>query len=738
MKRTRAVLCVIILVWYFIVPPFALAATPHGSVGIYTKAAVGDPSLAMISHIVGGVTGVFPGEDTPLTKMFMVFNVAVLTISLTFAMWNFGSGAVQTAHEGEFLGKRFSSIWMPIRNTVGVGGLIPAFGGWSACQIVMLWAVTIGIGLGNLTYQAGYKAMIGHIRHPVLTPRAVFNDKAMLSIIQAQTCMIGFNEELDKGASQGLFKNDPRFRQHGPAHTPALWNSKNLAALNFYTTKDGISMFWGGQGVGDYPIDICGGVRIPAQSVDSEVKGNKHFFSVTESAKPVVDADMINSAYMVGLGNMARQLLPISKGIVHGHYPTAQQMINVKEQFLSTFGKAISSAVLSVNSSFANFMKGQEGRSWIYFGSLFSRIADINKEVQNAANVNIVSIPINKIIETSAPDIIDYGGAKDGIAAFQHWRDTSPGVVTAKGPHGGNAGAEKFSLTNPDFSALLSPFRSTVVDGALYMLTRGDSDLFTSLINVGNTIMTVSAVALAKSLGIIGVAEGISFGTLSGTATVLGLIATSIGIFFIVLGVFLAVYLPFLPLIIWFGGVLTWVICVLEGIIAAPLWMFTHMEAEGEGMGQKTAHGYLFLLNVLFRPALMCMALVAAWLMMDVFGYFLKEVLSIIYGSGAYSFSGISSIFSFLMVIGVFVMLAIFTVNKCFGLVDVLPNQVFAWVGGHYQGAGGTEAQKESHQMIMGGVQNIRSQAQMRERGNRHRNDKDTPLNELPEEKQEY
>jgi hypothetical protein len=109
----------------------------------------------------------------------------------------------------------------------------------------------------------------------------------------------------------------------------------------------------------------------------------------------------------------------------------------------------------------------------------------------------------------------------------------------------------------------------------------------------------------------------------------------------------------------------------------------------------------------------MVMALIAAWLMMDLFGAFLRESLSVLFGSSAPAFSGLSSLLEFLGIIFVFVGLSVATINKCFLLVDLLPDQVFAWVGGHYQGTGGREMHQGAHQTFVGGVSNVRGQAQM-------------------------
>ncbi len=718
-NKSKTVL-VLIFLFFFLVPIMAFAAQPtNPGVGIYTQAAKGDPSLAMIGQIMGGVNGILPGEDTPLTKMFMGLNTAVLAISLCFLMWNMGSGVVQTAHEGEFLGKRYSSIWMPIRNTAGVGGLIPVFGGWSGSQIIMIWATALGVGLGNVVWHMGFDSMLGYVQHPITTPQVAMNDNLMNSVIESQMCMIGYNADLGTHLVSDFGPNDMEeinmnyqaVRQIGPT-------------LKHYTSggfSDGVSLSWGGVGYKSIPMDFCGSVQIPMGTAAKVANSGSQMFSIAENAKPLLNGQMVTQAHTVALDEMAKALYPVSLGIYTGKYPSAVTLQKIKGRYLQTVGKSLAESVQQVNSNFANYLKTDKGKSWIYAGTIFAKLASVNTEISNAANLQpTVWFPNLKEISDS--------GAQKGIYRYLKWKKTGYSATASSSKTNGGRAEKGSILKNP--AVVLDNFRSGAVDAALKAITFGDDDLMTGLIHAGNIILTGSTAALAKTWAGLSVVEtasgaeimGFKLGGLTGVISGIMNLANMVFIFLIATGLMLAVYLPFLPFIIWFGGVLTWAIVVVEAVIAAPLWMFTHMEAEGEGMGNKSSHGYLFLLNVIFRPALMCMALVAAWLLLYVFGGFLKEGLSILFGASSYSFSGISSIFTFIGVLIVFTLLAHSTVVKCFSLVDMIPNQVFAWVGGHYTGAGGQEAHEKAHSMFVaggrGGGQNLGTAARQAGREN--------------------
>src|SRR3546814_11416076 len=59
---------------------------------------------------------------------------------------------------GRVLGQRMSSAWFPVRTTVGVAGMLPVFGGFSAAQAVMMWTGLLGIGAAYMSLHASRDA----------------------------------------------------------------------------------------------------------------------------------------------------------------------------------------------------------------------------------------------------------------------------------------------------------------------------------------------------------------------------------------------------------------------------------------------------------------------------------------------------------------------------------------------------------------------------------------------------
>lgn len=74
-------------------------------------------------------------------------------ISGALAAYTLIAGTMQTAHDGEMLGKRWSSMWLPIRVTLGTAAVVPAVG-YCVAQMFAAWMVIQGIGMADQVWQA--------------------------------------------------------------------------------------------------------------------------------------------------------------------------------------------------------------------------------------------------------------------------------------------------------------------------------------------------------------------------------------------------------------------------------------------------------------------------------------------------------------------------------------------------------------------------------------------------------
>ena len=80
----------------------------------------------------------------------------------------------------------------------------------------------------------------------------------------------------------------------------------------------------------------------------------------------------------------------------------------------------------------------------------------------------------------------------------------------------------------------------------------------------------------------------------------------------------IAVYLPFAPFLLYFGAFIGWLILCGKVTIAAPLWAVMHLSPGGGDMMGAAKPGYMLLLGLLLRPALIVLGFVFALTALDV------------------------------------------------------------------------------------------------------------------------
>lgn len=162
-----------------------------------------------------------------------------------------------------------------------------------------------------------------------------------------------------------------------------------------------------------------------------------------------------------------------------------------------------------------------------------------------------------------------------------------------------------------------------------------------------------------------------------------------------------------IPFVTWIAACMSWLVIVCESVISAPLLAMAHLEAEGEGMGQRTTHGYMFAINLLLRPMLIAIGFIFAWLILTAAASLVSSLFMIavenaqIDEAGGTSLTGPASIIGYIVIYGIIMLML---VNKSFELIHVIPETVTAWLGGHIRSDHGRGGEKDSHGMVIGAV----------------------------------
>ena len=123
-----------------------------------------DVTVGILGHIFGPIIDVLVKGQDPntvaaasnlLAAVFSVFNSGVLVVGSIIVSYVASMGAINTANDGEAMGRNWSSLWTPVRIVAGGAVLLPTASGYSFIQLVVLMFALWGVGFANGTYKTG-------------------------------------------------------------------------------------------------------------------------------------------------------------------------------------------------------------------------------------------------------------------------------------------------------------------------------------------------------------------------------------------------------------------------------------------------------------------------------------------------------------------------------------------------------------------------------------------------------
>lgn len=184
----------------------ALAVASSGSSISFTPPP-SDYSVVFLGNIFGIVDGVLHGTGSQiLGNIFGVFNSAVLALGGIVIIYILIVSTMNTAGEGEVLGKQWSAIWIPLRSTLGIGLLIPKASGYCLMQIFFMWVIVQGVGAADKVWAAALSylnrggVIVQTQMSPITSLTAAGNSVASgaSTILAGQVCMLGIQRLLEE------------------------------------------------------------------------------------------------------------------------------------------------------------------------------------------------------------------------------------------------------------------------------------------------------------------------------------------------------------------------------------------------------------------------------------------------------------------------------------------------------------------------------------------------------------
>jgi conjugal transfer/type IV secretion protein DotA/TraY len=611
-----------------------------------------------------------------LGKLFFVFNSVLFVVGISFIGYKTVMAVAVSAHEGEVLGRRLNGFWIPIRLGTGVFGMIPAFAGFSLAQSIMLSVGIIGIGLANMLATAAVQSAD---KFDVVIPPPGIATTSSPGSVDMETANALFAMNVCQLASNEY----------------ANIIMKGLSPLLSRVTMNNSGVAISGAGVD------CGRIRIIDETDNVRKSGiwNAGFRNSAVNYDDIAQlATRVLDARRGALHSLQTQVAPIAAS-----WFTAVNAGNLQAYPIQQLASIVSSVQAAEKQSIEN-QSGAEAKKaisaistkakknmtdggWMALGSWYSTFGESNAAVQSAVLASRLEIAPMDLSRTSVPDTI-----KIPLTALYVERNKTPDTCL-------------FGLMDKNAIGNCSPGQSAtkaLVDALLD--NTGGTKMVNPVIaakNIGDWLLTgVGAVMAMPKLSDIPVIGG----ALSGAANIAskvpgvgkaagflaklgeikpdsmaGKIASTVLIGALVLGLVFAVYVPFIPFITWYTALVSYFASLIEGLIAAQVWAFSHLNDDGEGMGQKTERGYVYILNMLLRPGLMVMGFFFASAILTLMGTFFAQQ----FGPALANVQGDTFTGPFIMVGTLFVVMIVLVtlIQTVFNLIYEIPDRVIAWFG---------------------------------------------------------
>lgn len=679
----------------------------------------GDTSIDFLHEVFGNIVNLVSSGTDPrgssvsdvLGQMMSVFNTGVLFLAMIFVGYTTVTGTINSAHDGEILGRKMSEVWVPIRTVGGTAFLLPLGSGYCLIQIGVLWIALQGVGLADRIWSAA----IQQISQDNMISNPIIPDARPLAanILRFEVCAAAMNKQYaDSGRNtriqaMAIPRSVTNTGDLTGTGTPSLVldsisrgtdvmrgngaNSKyNAVWLSRYQVVD---YKWRAVDANGNPStyinpDVCGGISWKESWESSESNANTK----------VIKAPIM-AAHAAAVKNMIAELNPVAQQIVAGQKPAPGAIDTATEHYVLALRNAAKAAVQNTNDrARADFLKAAESSGWIFAGTWYNHIVRMNDVMQSTLNGLPSADPVSIVDGRETQEALQ--NYQDAIAVTNEYAKNRIADVKSvyyretdlRAPQDGEGASEYLKkLMSTPFMGAINQITEEIAGSNLNHMSQMKS-FGDTIVITGETLM----ITLSTAAGVADSGAGLAVKTFFNAHSALQILSgvftfMMIGLF--IFGVTLSTYVPMIPFITWITSVVNWFVLLIEAILAAPIWAAAHIHPDGDDAVGKGGQGYMMILSLFMRPSLMLFGLVTAMLLTQpITGFVNAGFMSAVSGVQADSITGIVKFLGYVTIYVIFMTTIIHTV---FSLIHWIPDNVPRWIGANVSGGPASPDQKE-------------------------------------------
>ncbi len=665
----------------------------------------GDSSVTFLREIFGPVidsiwnnsasTTKGGNLDSPLGRMLGPFNSAVLFLGMVFVAYTTIKGTIDSAHDGELLGKHMSSVWVPLRTIGGSALVLPGTSGYSLIQIAVLWLAIQSAGIGNAILGAG----LDYIAENNMVARPHLPDTRQLAsgILKSEVCMAAMNAHYEAaGAPTRIVPEEKTWMVNNGGEIglgDVVTGPIGVIAAAYNSTYRVTEFHWRAMENGKTTYlspDLCGALT---WEESPESAGGNGSTTIATQSLMAAQADAVRA--------MIAELRPVAQQIAAFTPPPAGAIETAAANYEKRLMVAAKQVVQqSSDARRSEFITAVRAGGWIYLPTYYNQLIQLNDVMQSALNALPATSPIS--IEDKETSIVLQNYHDAMTVANEYLKAKSDAPVQERKRQFKQDG--EFPTSWGDFKRLLSGFAQTGIYGFTQQLAGSNLSHVGQIKAVGDTIMG-SAEAIATLAFVANGAAGSNTARLtlgnvfdaSAALNSINPILMTVVLSLLLFGAIAAYYIPLIPFIVGVTAVIKWFVLVFESVIASPIFAVAHMHPDGHDAVGKAGPGYMMILGLLMRPALTVFGFFGSiWLAQPITGYINIAYMTAVQGAEHNSFSFIAAFVAYVII---YVIIMTGVIHSVFTLVNWLPDNVLRWIGGalNAHGIGDSETKEAEH-----------------------------------------
>jgi conjugal transfer/type IV secretion protein DotA/TraY len=664
-----------------------------------------DESFGMLRSVLGDFAlDPFRTSDgstgSLMASMFKEFNMFIFSAACIWMAYNVLAGLAQTMHEGVVLGKRMSTVWVPLRVAFGTVSLMPVFGGWAFCQALMVMASLLGIAGANQVQTTAIESTAAF--QTTVNPMGNIKQAAQIKNIELYMAKAAACQRASYDMAAAM--------QAGSQATPTDFPVTLNAAADGGTAI--VMKFAGRQSSGQFGAATCGEIKLKFSPRSNSGVGSVFGFRIADvnytgirTRAMEAHAGTLNETYAAAqamIAGVSPNSTPVQfnaavKIITDGYFGLYTNGFQNKLNALLTDTNGISNAGAISDQLVARMKDG----GWATLGIWYSVYAEVGEAMNEMLDpvVTFQEMPEGDAMPSTTNDLLAGLEAAVGVSAAQSQGalatstgDTSLGQWIMGGVLNMTMGSNSTGASdtiNPIIAFKNMGDNALAAAQSLYFAYKVVDGLKSNA--VGRAVTGVAG-KVGAGLANVPIVGGIA-STVSSIASDAGALLLPVVMLLFITAAVMAFYIPMVPFIQWFAALIQWFTTVIESLIGSSLWAMAHFDSDGEGMGQRTSYGYTYMLNNFARPIIMTFAFFIASAAVTVMGTFLFRYFGAAVGSAqGNSLTGLMSIVAYLVI---FTVIGTTLVNSTFSMMLQLPDRMIGWIGNNQNSAIGHEVESK-------------------------------------------